>query len=120
MTEGNLSQRLQEAFQRSKVDVDALAERTKIPRATIRSLLGENVSAVLPERVYLRGQLITIAREVGWDPNEARTLFDQAHPVKKKVITEDLEAPRFNAGTTVLAASLGCIALLAIVLAFVN
>ena len=120
MTEATLSQRLKEAFSRSKIDVDLLAERTKIPRATIRTLLGENVSAFLPERVYLRGQLMTIAREVGMNLDEARRLFDRENPATEKVTTEDLESPRFNAGTTVLAASLGCIALLAIVLAFVN
>ena len=119
MTEGTLSHHLNEAFKRSKIDVDTLADRTKVPRSTIRSLLGENVSAVLPERVYLRGQLVTIAREVGLDMNEARALFDKEHPVEQ-VVTGDLEAPRFSAGTTVLAASLGGIALLAIVLAFVS
>jgi cytoskeletal protein RodZ len=120
MTEGTLSERLKDAQQRSKVDVDTLADRTKIPRATIRSLMGENVSAVLPERVYLRGQVLTLARELGLDVSAARELFEQEHPVVKPPVTEDIVEPRFSAGTTVLAASLGCIALLAIVLAFVN
>ncbi len=120
MTEGTLSQRLKQSLERSKVDVDTLAERTKIPRGTIRSLLGENVSAVLPERVYLRGQVVILARELGIDPEEARQWFDDENPVAH-VTTEDLlEAPRFGPGTTIVAASLGCIALLAIVLAFVN
>src|SRR5687767_5504988 len=119
MTEGTLSQRLQQALERSKVDVDTLAERTKVPRATIRTLLGENVSAVLPERVYLRGQLVLIAREIGVPIAEARAMFDAENPVVE-VQSVDLDAPRISPGTTVLAASLGCIALLAIVLAFVS
>ncbi len=119
MTQGRLSQRLKEALDRSKVDVDTIAERTKVPRGTIRKLLGENVSAVLPERVYLRGQVGLVAREIGLDPQEARALFDEENPVVR-IHTGDLENPRFGPGTTVLAASLGCIALLAIVLAFVN
>jgi cytoskeletal protein RodZ len=120
MTEGTLSQCLKDAQQRSKVDVDTLADRTKIPRATIRSLLGENVSVILPERVYLRGQVLTLARELGLDPNAAREKFDEENPVVQQTVSVDIVEPRFNAGTTVLAASLGCIALLAIVLAFVN
>ena len=119
MTQGTLSQRLKQALERSELDVDTLAERTKVPRGTIRSLLGENVSAVLPERVYLRGQVGLIAREIGVPSSEAQALFDDENPVAE-VRTDDLEAPRFGPGTTVLAASLGCIALLAIVLAFVN
>ena len=114
-----LCERLKQALERSKVDVDTLAERTKVPRSTIRCLLGENISAVLPERVYLRGQVGLIAREIGLAPGEAIQLFDDENPVAE-VTTGDLDEPRFNTSTTVLAASLGCIALLAIVLAFVN
>jgi cytoskeletal protein RodZ len=119
MTEGTLSQRLKQALERSKLEVDTIAERTKVPRATIRSLLGEKVSAVLPERTYLRGQLALIAREIGLPRDEAVALFDAENPVSE-IRSSDLDTPRFSAGTTVLAASLGCIALLAIVLAFVN
>jgi cytoskeletal protein RodZ len=119
MTQGTLSQRLKQALEQSKLDVDILADRTKVPRATIRSLLGENVSAVLPERVYLRGQLSLIAREIGISAGEARDLFDAENPVAE-IRSTDLDTPRISAGTTVLAASLGCIALLAIVLAFVS
>jgi cytoskeletal protein RodZ len=119
MTQGTLSQRLTQALEQSKLDVDILADRTKIPRATIRSLLGENVSAVLPERVYLRGQLGLIARELGVPQGEARALFDAENPIAE-VRSIDLDTPRISPGTTVLAASLGCIALLAIVLAFVS
>lgn len=119
MTEGRLRHRLKEALERSDVDVDVLADRTKVPRGTIRSLMGEDVSAILPERVYLRGQVVLVARELGLDANDTRALFDEEYPVEE-TRTTDLDQPRFGAGTTVLAASLGGIALLAIVLAFAH
>lgn len=119
MTEVRLRHRLKEALERSQLDVDVLADRTKVPRGTIRSLMGEEVSAILPERVYLRGQVLLVAKELGLDANDTRDLFDAEHPMEP-VRTGDLDHPRFGAGTTVLAASLGGIALLAIVLAFAH
>jgi cytoskeletal protein RodZ len=119
MVEQTLRQWLAAGLEQSGLDVDTLAERTKVPRSTIRSLLGERVSAILPERVYLRGQAVLIARELGVDADAVRTSFDREHPVEP-VHTGDIEEPRLGRGTTVVAASLGCVAILAIVLAFVG
>ncbi len=116
---GELSKHLQAGLDASGQTVDRLAERTKVPRSTIRALLGENISAILPERVYLRGHLAVIAREMKLDPEESLALFDAENPPEENKIEAELE-PRFGPGTLALAAGCGAIALVAIVLAFVQ
>ncbi len=113
-----LAEVLAAGMKRASVQVDDLAESTNIPRYTILSLLREPVSAVLPERVYLRGQLLVLARRVGLDEARALALFDDAYP---EPATRDIEVERrFPAGVMALAAGLGCVAILAVVLAFVS
>lgn len=116
-TKGRLAEKLRQAIKDSKTTVDDLAARTKIPKSTICALLDEPVSALLPERVYLRGHLSILAREVNMDIKDTQDLFELENPEPR---TEDLIPPtRANPNTVALAAALGGIAVFAIVLALV-
>lgn len=114
-----LANHLRASLDERHVDVDVLADRTKVPRATIRALLEEPISGIVPERVYLRGHLSVLARELKIDRDETLALFDAAYP--EAPTTEDLvNAPRFGTGSVAVAAGLATVALLAVVLAFAN
>ena len=116
---GPLAQRLHAGIVQKRLSVEDLAERTTVPRATIASLLDEPVSAVLPERVYLRGHMLVLVRELDIAQEEALRLFDARYPEAPK--TEDLVAQRrFGTGSVALAAGLAGIAVLAVVLAFAS
>lgn len=112
-----LADRLKGAMSQRGISVEAVAETTKIPRSTLQALLDEPVSAVLPERVYLRGHLGVVANELGLDRSEMNDLFDAAYPPRQDVSLGPV-GPRFSAGSMALVASLGGMALLAVVLAF--
>lgn len=112
-----LAARLSRGMQDAKLGVDQLAERTKVPRSTLRALLGEDVNAVLPGRVYLRGHMLLAARELGIDEAEVGPLFDEVFPVAER--EEDaIELPRFRAGWLAITAGLAGVGILAVVLAF--
>ena len=99
--------------------MDVLADRTKVPRATINALLDEPASGIIPERVYLRGHLSVLASELDLDRSGTLDLFDDAFPTTPT--TQDLTgAPRFGTGSVAVAAGLATVALLAVVLAFAN
>lgn len=118
--ERGFEETLKEQLQRTGLTVDALADRTKIPRATIQSLLGEEVSAILPERVYLRGQTATIAKELGMNVESVLTAFDLRYP---KALPPEVDEPvrgGWARGNAILGAGLGCIAVMAVVAAFVT
>lgn len=110
-----LASRLREAMQRVNKSVDQIADKLKVPRSTLRALLGDTSVAVLPARVYLRGQLRQVAKEVGLDDQEAQRLFDEAFP---EVEAEPIERPlpRFKAGPAVIAAGLAGVGVLAVIL----
>jgi len=112
-----LADRLKGAMSKRGITIDAVAETTKIPRSTLQALLDEPVSAVLPERVYLRGHLGVVANELGLDRGEMNELFDRAYPPSQNVSIGPV-GPRFSAGSMALVAGLGGMALLAVVLAF--
>ena len=119
MSDGTWTEKMQAALRTSAFDVAALADRTKIPRATVRFLLGEDVSVILPERVYLRGQVAAISRELGLDPAEAKATFDREHPEVAR--PEHLSGGRaLSHRSLAVAATFGCIAIVAVVLAFVG
>lgn len=113
-----LAESLREQLQRTGMTVDGLADRTKIPRSTIRALLEEPISAVLPERVYLRGHTSTIARELGMDVEEVLRAFDVRYPVDAPD-TDDIESG-WARRSTIVGAGLGCFALIAVALAFAS
>ena len=94
-----------------------MAKSTKVPRSTLLALMDEPVSAVLPERVYMRGHLCVVARELGLDTGDIGGLFDRAYPVKEKAGAAPV-APRFSNGSLALMVGLGGVAVLAVVLAF--
>ncbi|HJL42228.1 MAG TPA: helix-turn-helix domain-containing protein [Myxococcales bacterium LLY-WYZ-16_1] len=118
--ECGLEESLKEQLQRTGLTVDALADRTKIPRATIQSLLGEEVSAILPERVYLRGQTATLAKELGMNVDSVLAAFDARYPKAREELDEPSTPAGRGRGTAFLGAGLGCIAILAVVAAFAS
>lgn len=113
-----LAENLRDQLQRTGMTVDGLAERTKIPRSTIRALLEEPISAVLPERVYLRGHTSTLAKELGMDVDDVLRAFDARYPVDPPE-TADLEGGWVRRNT-IVGAGLGCFALIAVALAFAS
>lgn len=115
----NLARNLKTALAQANVTVDALADRTKVPRTTILHLMNEPVEAILPERVYLRGHLGVLVREVGADVAHFEALFDEAFPLAQ----DEDEAPeqrRFRSQSMAVSATLGGVALLSVIAAFVS
>lgn len=96
--------------------MEALADRTKVPKTTILYLMGEPVSAILPERVYLRGHLDVLGRELRTDGLPA--MFDACFPQTEA--PDRPEEDRFRAQSTVVSATLGGVALLSVVAAFLS
>ncbi|MEL6186958.1 MAG: hypothetical protein AAFU79_20220 [Myxococcota bacterium] len=115
-----LARELHSALSGSDVTVDVLAERTKVPRMTILHFLDEPVSAVLPERVYLRGHLGVLAEELGADRGRLEAAFDAAHPADVSEKTPVPQRARFRAQSFAVTATLGGVALLSVVAAFVS
>jgi cytoskeletal protein RodZ len=99
--------------------VDVVSERTKVPRATLRALLGATDPAVLPQRIYLRGQVGVLAKDLGLDLVEAYRRFDNENPTESKIEAVARE-PRINRVTMAAAAALGGIGIIAVILAFVK
>lgn len=116
----SLARELHAALSQSDVSIEVLAERTKVPRMTILHLLGEPVSAVLPERVYLRGHLGVLASELGADRSRLEAAFDADNPVDEVEMTRAPERDRFRAQSFAVTATLGGVALLSVVAAFVS
>lgn len=96
-----------------------LAERTKVPRTTILHLMAEPVSAILPERVYLRGHLMVLAQELRCRSDEIARLFEEAYPDDRDA-PELPEKERFRQQSVAVSAALGGVALLSVVAAFVS
>jgi cytoskeletal protein RodZ len=113
-----LAESLREQLQRTGMTVDTLADRTKIPRSTIRALLEDPLSAVLPERVYLRGHTSTLAREMGMDVDDVLRAFDERYPIEPPE-ADDLEGS-WARRSAIVGAGLGCFALIAVVVAFAS
>ncbi|MEM1022351.1 MAG: helix-turn-helix domain-containing protein [Myxococcota bacterium] len=103
---------------RRGLTVSALAERTKVPRSTIRWLLGEDVVAVLPGRIYLRGQTRALAKELGLSEADVMAAFDASFPVPDAYDPDPTEPLRRRAA--LIGASLGCAALVMVVIAFAS
>jgi hypothetical protein len=80
--------------------------------------LGSQEPAVLPQRVYLRGHLASLFAELEIDRALALDLFDRQYPRESKI--EPAPEPRFGPVTMAIVAGLGCIAILAVILAFVH
>lgn len=111
-----LAKKLESALKSQGKTLDALADSTKIPQSTLRALMNEEISAVLPERVYMRGHLGVVSRELGLDPDEMGNLFDAAYPRPTEGYSP--VTPRISHSSMAVMAGLGGVALLAVVLAF--
>lgn len=115
----NLAGLIQAGLTSAKLEVDALSAQTKIPRSTIMALLGEPPTGVLPERVYMRGHLSVLAKELGIDEPEVLANFDKAYPKALKDTASD-SSGSLPARTLILMVCLGGLALLAVVFAFMS
>lgn len=115
----SLARHLKTAISDSGLDPSSLAARTRIPRPTILHLMGEPVSAVLPERIYLRGHLSVLARELGANVASLESIFDEAFPEAVEE-EETPEQSRFRSQSVALSAALGGVALVSVVAAFVS
>lgn len=113
-----LAQCLFQALESSGLTIEELSERTKVPKSTVRAFLGSEEPAVLPQRVYLRGHLGSMARELDVDVGQVLGLFDAQYPSESKI--EEAPVTRFHPGTMAVAAGLGGIAIFAVILAFVH
>ena len=114
-----LAQGLQAALDKAHVSVENVSDRTKVPQSTLRWFLGETGAALLPARVYLRGHLLLVAREIGMDETLARDLFDAAYP-KIEEIRDLPEIRRVSGSALALSAGLAGVGILAIILAFAS
>jgi cytoskeletal protein RodZ len=112
-----LASRLREALTARRSTIDVLAERTKVPRSTLRHLFGEPVAAVLPARVYLRGHCLLAAKELGLDADEVGALFDAAYPPHAESYDAP-SVPRLRTSTLAVTAGLIGVGILAVILAF--
>jgi cytoskeletal protein RodZ len=113
-----LAELLQNALEHKGTSVDAVAEKTKVPRSTLRALLGATDPAILPQRIYLRGHVGVFAKELGVDLGEVYARFDRENPSESKI--EQIEEPRVSRGSMAAAAALGGIGIIAVILAFAN
>ena len=84
--------RLRQAREAKGLSCRQLAETTKLSARTIEALEGDRLSA-LPEGIYRRAIIRSVASEVGLDPDQLLREFSAAHP-------DDLPAP---ASTTIVA-----------------
>lgn len=115
-----LAQLLRSTILNAHVSVEELSERTKVPRTTIRYLMGDPISAILPERVYLRGHLGVLVSDLGADQDAFERAFALTFPEET---TEMLDAPeviRFRAHSRALSAAFGGVALLSVVAAVIS
>src|SRR5438046_728511 len=77
---GTLAQLFSQGLEHKGMTVETVAERTKVPRSTLRVLLGATDPAILPQRVYLRGHVGVVAKELGIELAEAFARFDLENP----------------------------------------
>src|SRR2546423_385829 len=94
--------------------IDALRKHRRL----VRAFMGSQEPAVLPQRVYLRGHLVSIVRELRVDLAQVLALFDAQYPTAPKI--DDEPEKSSHPMTMFIAAGLGCIAIIAVILAFVH
>ncbi|MBX2811126.1 MAG: helix-turn-helix domain-containing protein [Myxococcales bacterium] len=111
---------LKAAISMADISLDELSETTKVPRTTIRYLLGERVSAILPERVYLRGHLGVLAISLGADRTALESAFDATFPLVQEQQAMPVAQTRFRSQSMAVGAALGGVALLSVVAALVS
>ena len=112
-----LARQLEAGLVRKNLTVEELSARTKVPSFSIHTFLGAPVVDELPERVYLRGHLGLLVRELDLDHAAVMDAFDAAFPRDPEPEVEYGPPPAFGRRELALAAGLGGVALLAVVLA---
>lgn len=115
---GTLALMLGQAMNARGLSVEMVAERTKLPRPTIRALLGADEPAILPQRVYLRGHVEVLARDLGLKSDAVLVAFDRECPAE--IVVEEEHEPRFSRTTVAAAAALSTIGIIAVILAFIR
>lgn len=116
----SLARHLESGLVRKRLTVEELSARTKVPAFSIQTFLGAPVADVLPERVYLRGHLGLLVRELELDHTAVMDAFDAAFPRDPDPEDDSAPPPSFGRREFALAAGLGGVALLAVVLAVAN
>jgi cytoskeletal protein RodZ len=116
---GTLAQLLNQGLEQRGMTVDAVSERTKVPRSTINVFLGSTHPAIVPQRIYLRAHLGVVAKELGLDLAEVFDRFDRENPTESKIEAVS-QQPRFSRMTMAAAAALGGIGIIAVILAFMH
>jgi cytoskeletal protein RodZ len=116
---GTLAQLLSQGLEQRGMTVETVSDRTKVPRSTLRVLLGATDPAILPQRIYLRGHVGVIAKDLGLDPVDAYARFDRENPTESKIEAAVVE-PRFSKASMAGVAALGGIGIIAVILAFVH
>ena len=116
---GTLAQLLKQGLEQRGLTVEAVSERTKVPRSTIAWFLGATSPTIVPQRIYLRAHLGVIARELGLDLAEAWDRFDRENPTESKIEVVSHQ-PRFSRVSMAAAAALGGIGIIAVILAFTH
>ena len=114
-----LAKQLEAGLTKKNLSVKELSARTKVPAFSIQTFLGVAVMDGLPERVYLRGHLGLLARELDLDLPAALEAFDVAFPVDPEP-EEDDPQHTFGRRELALAAGLAGVGLIAVVLAFAS
>lgn len=116
-----LAEQLESGLAEKNLTVKELSARTKVQSFSIHAFLGHAVVDALPERVYLRGHLGLVARELGLDVPAALAAFDEAFPVDVEPEEEEPAAPQtFGRRELALAAGLAGVGLIAVVIAFAS
>jgi cytoskeletal protein RodZ len=112
-----LASRLKEAIDRNGTSIDRVSNNTKVPRTTVRALIGEvNEPSLVPARVYLRGHLKLIAAELGIPQDEAERLFDESYPAAQIDTALNADLPRFRPSLVAIAGALAGVGILAVIL----
>src|SRR5688572_26780883 len=118
MENGSLAQLLSQGLEQRGMTIDALAERTKVPRSTARTLLGGSDPAILPQRIYLRGFVGVLAIDLGVDQSLAFQRYDAENPTESKI--EPAPESRVSRFSMAAVAAIGGIGVIAVILAFAN
>jgi cytoskeletal protein RodZ len=113
-----LAATLKQALIDNNTTLDGISDITKVPRSTLQALMGEPISSMLPERVYMRGHLGVVAAQLGLDREKMNEMFDQAYARGEVTSSAQSSRSHIGAASLVVMVGLGGMAVLAVVLAF--
>ncbi len=113
-----LAETLKKALVDNGTTLESVSNTTKIPRSTLQALMGQPISSMLPERVYMRGHLGVVAAELGLDRAKMNEMFDQAYARGEVTKPSPSSRSHIGAASVAVMVGLGGMAVLAVVLAF--